>query len=179
MSKIPDPLKSSKLKAKGLCEKVLKKRGHANELYRALLNNPELTAKVSDLGERLSFAGKLPGDVREVVILYVAQQSNVGYEWVNHEPSARSLGVPDVVIECLRSGQALPLHYEYYRQAINIVQFILKRESIPHHLQERFVSKYGTGCLVELVILTGFYLMMGGAINAFDVDLPKEKKWPF
>ena len=67
-------------------------------MYRSLLNHPELTRRVSDLGTFLRFgAGTLPAAVRELVILWLARRVGAAYEWVKHEPLARAAGLSDTV----------------------------------------------------------------------------------
>ena len=73
-------------------------------MYRSLLNHPELTRHVSDLGTFLRFgAGVLPAAWRELTILWVARRLGAAYEWVKHVGPARQAGVPDPVIEALRT----------------------------------------------------------------------------
>ncbi|TFK26054.1 beta-ketoadipate enol-lactone hydrolase [Coprinopsis marcescibilis] len=47
----------------------------------------------SDLLGALRTAGKLPGDLRELMILRIAALNRAAYEWIQHEPIARKEGL--------------------------------------------------------------------------------------
>ena len=79
MARLPDPTGSLAPEARTLYDELVGRRGRIDGMYRSLLNHPELTRRVSDLGTFLRFgAGVLPAAVRELVILWLAQQVGRG-----------------------------------------------------------------------------------------------------
>jgi 4-carboxymuconolactone decarboxylase len=50
MAKLPDPTPSLSPQGQELYQQLLAKRGRIDGMYRSLLNHPELTRHVSDLG---------------------------------------------------------------------------------------------------------------------------------
>ena len=62
MAKLPDPTASLSSQGQKLYQQLVAKRRRIDGMYRSLLNHPELTRRVSDLGTFLRFgAGALPG----------------------------------------------------------------------------------------------------------------------
>ena len=180
MARLPDPTGSLSPAAQMLYNQLIGKRGRIDGMYRSLLNHPELTRRVSDLGTFLRFgSGALPDAVRELVILWLARQVGAVYEWVMHEPLARASGLTDTAIAALRAGQSPPGLDLTQQAALRVARCALDLQSIPENLQETVIGLVGLEGLIELVVLVGFYRMIAGVIFAFDVPLPEDAAAPF
>jgi 4-carboxymuconolactone decarboxylase len=180
MARLPDPTGALSPAAQMIYDQLVGKRGRIDGMYRSLLNHPELTRRVSDLGTFLRFGdGALSGGVRELVILWLARQVRAAYEWVKHVPPAKAAGLSDTVIAALRTNQEPPDLDETQRAALQVARFVLELRSIPPELQETLARQVGIEGVIELVILVGFYRMIAGVIFAFDVPLPEGAADPF
>jgi 4-carboxymuconolactone decarboxylase len=169
MSRLPDPTPHLQGKDLDLYNALCAKRGRIDGMYRTLLNYPQLTEKVSDLGTYLRFESILPGDIREFIILYTAHQLQVGYEWEKHQAPAHQVGLSQEIITAVQNHASLPEPYNRLSQA---VECALNLENIPNELQDEIIQLIGVKGILELVVLVGFYRMIGGIIRAFDVPLP-------
>ena len=180
MAKLPDPTASLSPHGQELYQQLVAKRRRIDGMYRSLLNHPELTRHVSDLGTFLRFgSGALPDALRELLILWVARELGAPYEWVKHEPVARKAGVSTTVIEAIRTQQAPTGLEDLQQAALAAAQCVLKRRSIPQAVQDELAAALGVQGVVELVVLCGFYEMIAGVIFAFDVPLPEGAADPF
>ncbi len=180
MARLPDPTGNLTPEAHFLYKQLEAKRGRIDGMYRSLLNHPELTRCISDLGTFLRFgAGTLPAAVRELVILWLASRVGVAYEWVKHEPHARAAGLPDAVLNALRAGQMPSGLDETQQAALQVARCALELHSIPAEVQEALAAQVGLKGVIELVVLVGFYRMIAGVIFAFDVPLPEDATDPF
>ncbi|MDP1835393.1 MAG: hypothetical protein Q8K75_05630 [Chlamydiales bacterium] len=169
MSQLPDPtanLKGSDLK---LYHDLCAKRGRIDGMYRTLLNHPQLTEHVSNLGTYLRFDSTLPGNLREFTILYTANKLKVEYEWIKHLEPARKAGLDDNLIGAIQDHMTLP---EPFATIARAADNILNLENIPQQLQNSIIEIVQTKGLLELVVLIGFYRMIAGVIRACDVQLP-------
>lgn len=180
MARLPDPTNALEPKDESLYKDLVAKRGRIDGMYRSLLNHPELTRHVSDLGTFLRFgAGTLPPAVRELVILWLARQVGAAYEWVKHEPVARIAGLSDALINALRAGNE-PAGLDATQQAaLQVAKCSLELRSIPPEVQELLTAKMGIKGVIELVVLVGFYRLIAGVIFTFDVPLPEGSAYPF
>jgi 4-carboxymuconolactone decarboxylase len=180
MAKLPDPTSSLSPEGQELYRRLVAKRGRIDGMYRSLLNHPELTEQVSNLGTFLRFgSGALPDALRELLILWVARELGAAYEWVKHEPVARKAGVSADVIEAIRTRQKPPGLDGLQQAALAAAQCVLQRQSIPQVVQDELTEALGLAGMVELVVLCGFYEMIAGVIFAFDVSLPEGATDPF
>ena len=179
MARLPDPTAALSPEAQAIYDQLVGRRGRIDGMYRSLLNHPELTRQVSDLGTFLRFgAGVLPEALRELTILWLARRLGAAYEWVKHVGPARQAGVPDAVIEALRTRQEPNLDATQ-TAALTVARCVLERHSIPAAVQDGLAAEIGLPGVIELVVLVGFYQMIAGVIFAFDVPLPEGTAAPF
>ncbi len=180
MAKLPDPVTPLTPEAQEVYNELVSSRGALHGPYRSLIHHPELARRVGSLGSFLRFGeGTLPGNVRELVILAVARRIDSPFEWVMHLPHAINEGLPDNVIESIRHCREPSGLSPLQADALKAARCVLDHQSIPQDLQGRLVEAAGMKGLVELVVLAGFYEMIGGIISSFDTPLPEGESDPF
>jgi 4-carboxymuconolactone decarboxylase len=179
MARLPDPINALAPEARQVYEKISAKRGAIRGPYAPLMHHPALALHVGDLGEYLRFNSTLPGDVRELAILITARAVSQPFEWVMHVPIAKRAGLPDDIIERVRTRQDLTGLPAPYAVAARIVQHVLAGESVPQSLADAARSEFGVAGLLELVVLPGFYQMIAGVLFSFDVPVPEGEPPPF
>jgi 4-carboxymuconolactone decarboxylase len=180
MARLPDPATPLTPEAREVYDELVSCRGALHGPYKSLMHYPELARRVGSLGGFLRFGdGVLPGHVRELVILTVARRINLAFEWVMHAPHALKEGLPGDVIESIRCGREPEALSPLRSDAREAAGCVLDRRSIPEDLQERLIKALGIKGLIELVVLAGFYQMIGVIISSFDTPLPEGSSDPF
>ena len=177
MAEIPDPTNALTGKDRELFDHMASARAyaegrsHLGDVYVRMFNNPGVTAKVGALGEHLRFHGVLPDAVRELVILRFAARQRYGYEWSHHQRPATLAGLGQDMIDALTAGQIPDTLPDASRAALEAVDAVVAKRSIPAAAQERFVAVHGHAGIVELVALCGLYAIMGNMVTAFDIEI--------
>lgn len=179
MAQLPDPIDTLSHEARQVYAKIIAKRGALRGPYAPLMHHPQLAERVGDLGEYLRFDATLPGDVRELAILITARAASQPYEWTAHAPIARREGLPEDVIERVRTRGDLGALPARYAGAARVVQHVLARESLPRDLHDTVQKAFGVTGLIELVVLAGHYGLIAGVLFAFDVRIPPGAPAPF
>ena len=83
-------------------DSVLEKLGTVLNVHRVMALHPDLLAAWTPLRQHIATAGSLDPRHRELVILRVAHQSGVAYEWHHHVGRALEAGLSADEIEAVR-----------------------------------------------------------------------------
>jgi len=157
-------------------------RGKILNLFKVLLSSPDAAEAVGALGAYLRYHSSLDPAAREIAILTTAKELNVLYEWAHHEPIAREVGVPDAVIEAIRSGRApmgIPAKEGVFAQA---AKELLREGALTDRTFQAIEHLVGPAGIVDLVVLVGHYATIGGVLRTFEVEVdegtPVSPGWP-
>ena len=138
--------------------------------YLALMNHPQLCARIEELGYYLKFQGHLARDVYQFVVLSVARATDAPFEWDDHVANARAAGVPDAGIASLQAagpgGAAYPAPYAVAAQVLDAT---LRWQDIPQPVQDAAIADYTMQGFVEVVVLSGFYQLFSTVNKGFAI----------
>jgi len=140
--------------------------------YNALLRSPEMARRCFDLLDYLRFKTTVEKRLNEFAILIQARLANAQYEWWAHGPIAQRAGLSPDIIEQLRQcrrPQGMQadesLVYDF------CVQLSLNHR-VPDALWQRTVKHFGEQTVMDLVVLSGTYVMVSMVLNATQVEIP-------
>lgn len=173
MARLPDPTTSLSPEERAGYDHIAEVRGEGAmlEAYHRLFNHPAVAIRMGELGELLRFRGELPDDVRELIVLRVAQRMGVAYEWGHHVGPAREAGVADDVIDAIEAGERPGGLRPEVAVALDAADAVFDYRSVPQEVHDALVDAFGVRGVVEVAALVGIYRMMGGMIAAFDIEL--------
>jgi hypothetical protein len=159
--------------AQALWDSLIASRGYVGGPTACIMHHPRLAAKSTPLGSQLRYNGVLAGADRELTILTAGREVEAVYEWHAHEPIGREVGVSSEAIEVLRHQQPTTGLAEREAIIIDTVRSLYRQHKIPDDLYRRAEGLLGRKALVELVVLAGYYGLVGFVLNGFEVDLPE------
>ena len=173
MARLPDPTTTIVDTDRTIYERMLAARKSQGTSiygpYIPLLNHPELAERIEQLGFYLKFESVLPRDVYQFVVLAFAKRVGVEFEWLDHLEPAKKAGLAAEIIAVLESGCGeIP---EPYATVVRCIDAVMSYQSIPEKLQSDIVALYGVKGLIEIVVLCGFYSLIGMVNESFDVPL--------
>jgi 4-carboxymuconolactone decarboxylase len=173
MARLPS-LKREQLdpQAQAVWDQVVASRGSVRGPTAFLMHHPALAERVSELGSQLRFRGVLPDAARELAILTAGREVEALYEWAAHEPLGLEAGVRPEAIEVLRNQRSSADLQPREALIVDTVRALFRDHQIPTELYHRAEAELGRQGLVELVVLAGYYGLIGFVLNAFEADLP-------
>lgn len=157
-------------------DRIAGTRGVVVNMFRSLLNSPDICGRVSQLGEYIRYNSPLDPAVREIAILATARECGSEYEWSQHEPVAREAGVTEEVLDAIRSGRApmgIPPRQGVFVQAAKELLRDGTLSDVTFQAVEHLVGPLQT---VDLIVLVGYYAMIARAIRALGVELEEGKE---
>lgn len=146
--------------------------------YNALMRSPVMAQRTLDLLDYLRFNTSVPKRLNEFAILIQARISNAQYEWWAHERIARKAGLSEGVMaglrECRRpegmqADEALV--YDF------CVQLSLNHR-VPDDIWAQAIQSMGEQQVIDLVVLSGTYVMVSMLLNATQVGIPNGEPLP-
>jgi alkylhydroperoxidase family enzyme len=141
---------------------IFRMMAHAETNFRPLLR-----LGTSILGEQ-----KLSGKLRELAILQVAQGSPAKYEWIQHVPIGKAVGVSDEQIKALEGADLTASCFDATESAVlafasELVRDVRPSDATLSAIQERLSSRE----IVELILAVGYYMMLARLMETTELDL--------
>lgn len=168
----PDPASYSD-EQKRIADAVTKSRGSVRGPFGMWLHSPGLADPAQQVGAFLRYGSKMPGNLRELVIITVGRHWGAQYEWFAHAKIAVEEGVSAEAVEKLRNRQIPDPLTDDEKLVHELATEILTTGGLLPQNYERGVERLGVEQMVELVGLCGYYSLISFTLNVFDVAVPE------
>ena len=153
-------------------------RGGLRGPFEAWLRSPELADRAQQLGAYCRFGTSLPRDVSELAILLTGKHWRAQFEFWAHARLARDAGLPEDVIEAIRTGARPALARDDLAIAYELVTEHFATNRLSAATYERAVRVFGERGLIDLIGLVGYYGLVSMTLNIAEVALPEGEKEP-
>ena len=174
MAKVPyisrDDINSSE---QNIYDKISSSRGSVQNVFSALLNNPPATEAVTNLGEYIRYKSTLNPATREIAILVTAKQLNNSYEWSQHEPVAKSVGVSDDIIQYILEKDDPNKIDTKESIFIEAAKELVTSSQLKQKTFDALMESLGMKSTMDFIVTVGYYTMLDKIISALDVDFDK------
>jgi 4-carboxymuconolactone decarboxylase len=151
---------------------VAGRRGSVPANVMVWLKSPDLAARAQKLGELVRYDTSLKTRNSELAILVVARRWQAQYEWAVHAQEARKAGLPDALIESIRSGSAPVFAEPVDRVVYEFASAVVTDGRVTDELYRSAVLDLGERAVVELVALLGYYTLVAFTLNVFEIPAP-------
>jgi len=135
---------------------------HAETCFRPLLR----------LGTAILSKQRVSGKLRELAILRVAKLSPARYEWVQHVPIARAVGVSAAQIEALdRDDVAAACFAPEEQLVLRFTTEVVRNVGASDATFAEMAGRFTPQEIVELILAIGFYMTMARLMETTQIDL--------
>ncbi|MCX3289954.1 carboxymuconolactone decarboxylase family protein [Streptomyces sp. NEAU-H22] len=145
--------------------------GGVPNIFTTLVRHPDLYEQFLPFGGQLLGGGRLPGDVRELLILRTAWNTGSRYEWGRHLPLARAADLPDADIDRIGEGPEAPGWTDLQRHLIRAADELHDGATMSDVTWMGLAEHFGDAELIEIAMLVGQYHMVAFFLNATGVEL--------
>lgn len=153
-------------------------RGGMRGPFEAWLRSPKLADVAQELGAYCRFGTGLPGDVRELAILLAGKRWRAQFEFWAHARLGRQEGLPEAVIEAIRTGGKPELEREDLRVVYDLVTEHFETNRLSDGTYRRAVEVLGEKGLVDVIGIVGYYGLVSMTLNVFEVGVPEGEAEP-
>jgi len=140
--------------------------------YGMLIKSPELLKRYLLMTEYLRQKTSLPHRLNEMAILLEARIWDAQYEWWAHEPLARKAGLSDAIITDIRNARRPASMQQDEAIVYDVVTELLNKRQLSDDTFGKARQILGEQQVVDLVAVTGFYVMVSAVIIAGRVAIP-------
>jgi 4-carboxymuconolactone decarboxylase len=147
-------------------------RGRVEGPLKVWLHSPGLADRAQKLGAFARFGSSLPAPLSELAILVTGRHWQANFEWHAHARLARAAGIPEPVIEAIRSGAEPELDDPKASAVYAVARELHETQALSDATYAKAEAALGREGLVDLVGILGYYTLVSMTLNAFDVPTP-------
>jgi alkylhydroperoxidase family enzyme len=138
---------------------------------RMIANSDAAFYPFSMLGNSLLTRAKLDAKLREIAILRTAKVSHSNYEWTQHVPIAKAVGVSDEQVAAMENPEGAKCFNEIERLVLKFTDEVARNVKGSPQLVEQLKKHMGAAEIVELIMSIGFWGMVARVLETAEVDL--------
>jgi 4-carboxymuconolactone decarboxylase len=158
---------------------VLSVFGQVRGPFSMLLHSPKLAERMLQFVKFNRNESIVEPRLLSHAILASVRERDAHYVWAAQVGAARRNGVPEATIDLLRAKGDPASLGEDERDIVTYTRQLVKANRVDQALFDRLQQRHGTQWLVELTAAAGYFGMLSGIVNAFEVAaLPDGDKLP-
>lgn len=155
--------------ARPLAERIAAERGSVLHLYQMLLHSAPVAEGWLGYLTAIRQKSSLPGDLRELVIMRVAQLNHAPYEADQHAPIALREGVSQARLDALPNWQDSPLFDARERAVLAYTDAMTRQVQVSDEVFAFVAAHFEPQRLVELTATVAAYNMVSRFLEALQI----------
>ena len=155
-------------------EAVVKVFGQIRGPFSVLLHSPKLAAQLIPLVPFIHHDCIVEAKLRSVAILAASREYGAAYVWAAQVAAARRNGVSEELIGLLRGKGDLGKFPAAEREIVSYARQLARANRADQATFDALKNRYGVQWLVELTAVMGYFAMVSGVANAFEIEAPAD-----
>jgi alkylhydroperoxidase family enzyme len=151
--------------------KILKARPLVLNVQRMMANAQGVFVDRSKLSNALFNKIKLDPRLREIAILRTAKDCRSIYEWTQHVPAAKHVGVTDEQIAAIENWSGAACFSELERLVLRLTDEVNANVKGSRETVEALKRHVSPGEIIELLIIIGHWRQTASVLETLEVDL--------
>lgn len=154
-----------------LAKTMMGSDGRPLNIFLTLARHPLLLKRVNALGGLFMAHGSLPARDREILILRTGFRVGSEYELAQHIGIARRVGLTEHELERIRLPSADEEWPRDERVLLAVADELCAENDITAETWRELSGRYTSEQVLELVMMVGFYRMLGGYLRSARVQV--------
>jgi alkylhydroperoxidase family enzyme len=140
-------------------------------VFRMIANSEAAVRPFSQLGQSLLTRAKLDAKLREIAILRTAKISHSVYEWTQHVPIAKAVGVSDEQIAAIENWETSRSFNDTEQLVLKFTDEVARNVKGSRETLAALKKAMSPTEIVELIMSIGFWGMVARLLETTEVDL--------
>jgi alkylhydroperoxidase family enzyme len=170
MARIPYADENENDEVVALAAQIRKERGQLHNLYRMLLNSPPIARGWLALLTAVRQQCKLPGRIRELVIVRIAILNGADYEYDSHVPIALGEGLTQKQLDALRDWDQSKAFNAIDSAVLAYTDSMTKDVHVPEEVFDALRPHFDARELTELTATIAAYNLVSRFLEAVKID---------
>jgi AhpD family alkylhydroperoxidase len=159
-----------------LVDQIIAERGSVLHLYQMLLQSPPVARGWLNHLTGIRHNSSLAGDIREMVIMRIADLNGAPYEADQHAPIALKEGLTQQQLNELNTWQASTLFTPLHRAVLAYTDAMTKHVQVPDDVFADVKQYFEPRQLVELTATIATYNMVSRFLEALQIHSDDERE---
>lgn len=152
-----------------LARRIVAERGSILHLYQMLLHSPPIAEGWLQYLTAIRQKSSLPGALRELIIMRVAQLNNAPYEAEQHAPIALAEGVSQAKLDSLSDWRNCELFEASEQAVLSYTDAMTQEVQVPDDVFGEISELYSAQELVEITATVAAYNMVSRFLEALRI----------
>lgn len=159
---------------KDLFQRIESNGARIINLYRAVALTPPMISSFLKLGNCLLNKAELSPKLRELAILRIAKLAGSEYEWIQHVPIAREVGVSQQQIEDLHQWKGSANFNHEQRAVLQYTDEVALNIRVTDETFEALRQHLSQRSLVELTMSIGYWGMIARMLVPLEIEIEEQ-----
>jgi 4-carboxymuconolactone decarboxylase len=153
---------------------VLQVFGALRGPHSILLHSPQLDEHALNLGNYFRYNSVVKSPEKELAIITAAREKDCLYVWAAQVGAGRRAGLREEAIAVVKERGDTSSLEPHEAAIINYVRQLFRNNRVEQALFDQLMERFGLQGLIEITMVVGYYGMLAGVVNAFDVPAPPD-----
>jgi 4-carboxymuconolactone decarboxylase len=152
---------------------VLEVFGAIRGPHSILLHTPALDEHALALGNYFRYASVVKSPEKELAIITAAREKDCLYVWAAQVAAGRRGGLREEAIATVRDRGDTSNLEPGEAAIVNYVRELFRNNRVQQSTFDALKDRYGVQWLIEMTTVVGYYGMLAGVVNAFELPGPE------
>ena len=158
----------------GVVDAVLETFGALRGPHSILLHSPPLDQRALELGNYFRYHSVCKSPEKELAIITAAREKDCLYVWAAQVGAGRRGGLREEAIDVVREKGDVSKLEPHEADIVNYVRQLFRSNRVDQATFDALMQRYGAQWLIEMTMVVGYYGMLAGVVNAFEVEAPAD-----
>jgi 4-carboxymuconolactone decarboxylase len=142
--------------------------------FEPLMHSPDVMTLSRSMGDYLRFKSAIGTTLGELMILVVAREWTLDFEWWYHYPIALKAGIPKEVADAIADGRRPTSMSADEEMIYGYTTELLKNKRVSDVTFNRIKARSGDKGVVDLTGVAGYFTLLAMQLNAAQYRIPED-----
>ena len=148
---------------------VLKVFGGFRGPHSILLLSPAVDEPVLELGNYFRYSSIVKSPEKELAIITAAREKDCLYVWAAQVNAGRQAGLREEAIKVVKERGDVTALEPHEAEIVTYVRQLCRHNRVEQPAFDALKDRYGVPWLIEMTTVVGYYGMLAGVVNAFEL----------